>query len=69
MESCTFMIPQKVLNLGPYGHAGASGDMVGRFVPNSDPRECSGAPVMTIFVSHVGPYFPNIGYFEVYEGI
>ena len=57
------------LYLVPYGHAGASGDMVGRFVSNSDPGGCSGAPVMAIFVSHVGPRFPNIGYFEVYEGI
>ena len=24
---------------------------------------------MTIFGSHVGPHIPNIGYFEVYEGI
>ena len=24
---------------------------------------------MTIFVFYVGPHFPNIGYFEVYEGI
>ena len=57
------------LYLGLYGHVGASGDMVGRFVPNSDARGCSGAPVMTICVSHVGPHFPNMGYFEVYEGI
>ena len=38
-------------------------------MPNSDLGGCSGAPVMAIFVSHVGPHFPNIGYFEVYEGI
>ena len=75
MELCTFTIPPKVFKtcylvyLGPMGHGGASGDMVGRFVPNSDPGGCVGAPVMVIFVSHVGPHFPNIGYFEVCEGI
>ena len=55
--------------LAPYGHAGPSGDMVERFVPNSVPGGCSGAPVMVFFVSHVGPHFANIGYSEVYEGI
>ena len=57
------------LYLGLYGHAEASGDMVRRSAPNSDPVGCSGAPVIAMFVSHVGPHFPNIGYFEVYEGI
>ena len=38
-------------------------------MPNSDPGGCSGAPVKAMFVSHVGPHFSNIGYFEVYEGI
>ena len=38
-------------------------------MPNSDPGGCFGAPVMANFVSHVGPHFPNTGYFEVYEGI
>ena len=42
---------------------------MGRFVPNSDPGGCSGGSVMAIFVSHVSPHFPNIGYFEVYECI
>ena len=36
---------------------------------NSDPWGCSGARVMTIFGSHVGPYFSYIGYFEVYGDI
>ena len=27
-----------------------------------------GTPVMTIFVSHVDPHIPNIGYMKVYEG-
>ena len=36
---------------------------------NSDSGEYLGAPVMAIFVSHVVPHFPNIGDFEVYEGI
>ena len=75
MELCIFMMPPKVLEcifwlyLGFYGHAGAFGDMVGRFVLNSDSRGCSGAPAMDIFVSHVGPHFSNIGYFEVYGAI
>ena len=43
--------------------------MVGRFVPNCDSWGCSGAPVMVFFVSHVGPHFANIGFFEVYECI
>ena len=30
---------------------------------------CSRARVMTIFVSYVGPHFPNIEYFYVYKGI
>ena len=57
------------LYLGVYGHAGASGDMVGRFAPNSDPGGCYGGPVMTISVSHVGFHFANIGDFEVYVSI
>ena len=75
MELCTFMTSPKVFKtafLSVFGFLGcvrASGDMVGRFVPNSDLGGCSGDPVMVIFVSHVGPYFPNIGCFEVYEGI
>ena len=55
--------------MGSFGHARASGDMVGRCMPNSGRGGCSGARDMTIFVSHVGRHFPNIGYFEVYEGI
>ena len=75
MELCTFMTPSKVIKtqyfgyFGPYEHAGASGDMVGRFVSNSDQGGGSGAPVMGIFVSHVGPHFFNIGDSQVYEGI
>ena len=38
-------------------------------MPNSDFGGCSGASVIAIFVPHVGPHFPNIGYFEVYAGI
>ena len=34
-----------------------------------DPAGCSGGSVMAICVSHVGPYFTNIGYLDVYEGI
>ena len=38
-------------------------------MPNSDLGGCSGGPVMPICVSHGDPHFPNVGYFEVYEGI
>ena len=47
----------------------ASGDMVGIFVSSFDLWGCPGARVMTIFVSHVGRHFTNIGYFEVYGRI
>ena len=57
------------INLGPVGYARASGDMLGSFRSNSRFGKRSGARVMTIFVSHVGPHLPNIEYFEVYEGI
>ena len=40
--------------------------MVETYVSNSDPWECPGARVMTIFVSYVDPHCPNIEYFEVY---
>ena len=43
--------------------------MVGTYGSNSAPWGCSGARVMMIFGSHVGPHFANIEYFEVYEGI
>ena len=46
-----------------------SGDILGSFVSNSHLWKRSGVRVMTIFGSHVGPHFPNIGYFEVYGGI
>ena len=49
--------------------ARASGDMVKRFVSNSDLCGCSVARVIAIVVSQVGCHFPNIGYFEVYVGI
>ena len=57
------------LYLGPFGHGRASGDMVGRCLPNSDCGGCSGARVMAIFGSYVEPHFPNIGYFEAHGGI
>ena len=34
---------------------------------NYHPWKRSGVRVMTIFGSNVGPYFSNIGYFEVYR--
>ena len=43
--------------------------MVERVWSTFEPWGCSGARVMTIFVFYVGPRFPNIEYFEVYEGI
>ena len=43
--------------------------MVGAYVSNSDPWGCPGARVMTFVGSYVDLHFPNIGYFEVYEGI
>ena len=54
----------------PSGHAKASGDMVGRYMPNSGHGGYHGTRVMTIFMLYVGPHFPNIQmYVEVYEGI
>ena len=43
--------------------------MLGRFVSNSHLWKRSGARVMTIFRSHVGPHIHNIKYFWVYAGI
>ena len=57
------------LKLDPFGNARASGDMVETYVSNYDPWGCSGAQVVTTFVSYVAPHFPYIGYFEVYGGI
>ena len=55
--------------MGSVGCARASGDMVGTYVSNSDPWECSGARVMTIFGSYVDPHVAKIEYFQVYGGI
>ena len=55
--------------MGRYGHAGASGDMVGRFVPKSDSGDALELQLWPFVASHVGPHLPNIDYFEVYEGI
>ena len=60
------------LKLGPVGCARASGDMVGSFWSNYHPWGCSGARVMTIFGSHIGPHFLILAilkYMEVYKGI
>ena len=43
--------------------------MVGSFVSNSHLWKRSGAQVMIIFGSHVGPHISNIEYFEVYASI
>ena len=40
--------------------------MVGTFVSNYHSWGRPGAGDMTIFVSYVGPHFPNIGDFDVY---
>ena len=63
------MVERFWLKLGPVGCARASGHMVGTFVSSSDPWECPGTRVMTIFVSYVGPQFPDVGDFELYKGI
>ena len=60
---------QILMFLCPFGCARHSGDMIGSFVSNSHPWRRPGARVMTIFVSHVGPHFPNVEYFEVYGSI
>ena len=57
------------LNLGPVRCVRASGDMVGRCMPNSGRGGCSGTEVMTIVVSYVALHFPNIGYLKVYGSI
>ena len=43
------------------------GDMVVRYMPNSDPWGPPGTPFMTIFVFYVNPEIPNIEYFEANE--
>ena len=43
------------------------GDMVLRYMPNSDPWGTPGTPFMTIFVFYVNPQIPNIENFEAYE--
>ena len=59
--------------MGPYGHAGTSGDMAGRFVSNSDPGGCSGASVMDILLCLILVLIFSIldilKYMKVYEGI
>ena len=66
-QNCLFW-----LYLGSFGHARASGDMVGRCMPNSGRGGCSGERVMTIFVSHVGPHLflllDILKYMKVYGG-
>ena len=68
VKNCIFWVC-----LGPFGHARASGDTVGRCMPNSGRGGCSGDRVMTIFVSHVGPHFFRIfdilKYMKVCDGI
>ena len=50
-------------------HSKTSEDMLRSLWLNLDLGGCSKTRVMTIFVFHVDPHFPNIGYFEVYGGI
>ena len=43
------------------------GDMVLRYMPNSEPWEPPGTPFITIFVFYVNPKILNIEYFEANE--
>ena len=43
------------------------GDMVIRYMPNSDPWGPPGTPFMYIFVFYVNPQIPNIENFDAYE--
>ena len=43
------------------------GDMVVRYMPNSDPWGLLGISFMTIFVFYVNPQIPNIENLEAYE--
>ena len=45
------------------------GDMVVRYMPNSDPWGPPGIPFMTICVFYVNPQTPNIKNFDVYGGL
>ena len=45
------------------------GDMVLRYMPNSDPWGPPGTRVMTIFVFFVNPQISNIEIFDVYGGL
>ena len=53
----------------PSGCTKLFGDIMAAIVSNYHFWKRSGARVMAICGSHVGPHIPNIGYFEVYEGI
>ena len=70
MDNALLGPPQNSLKLpdltkiGAPGCTRAFGDMVGSFVSNSDPWGCSAVRDMTMFASHVGSHFPNIGYFQ-----
>ena len=55
--------------MASFGHGKTFGDMVKRCMPNSGHGGCPGTRFMTIGGSYVGPQFPNIGYFKVYEDI
>ena len=57
------------LILGSFEYKKMFGDMVLRYMPNSDPWGPPGTRVITIFVFYVGPHFPNIQYFDVCAGI
>ena len=53
--------------MGSFGYKKMLGDMVVRYMPNSDPWGPPGTRVMTIFVFYVNPQIPNIANFEAYE--
>ena len=53
--------------MGPFGHDKFLGDMVARYMPNSDPWGPPGTAFMTIFVFYVNSQMSNIEKNEAYE--
>ena len=57
--------------VGSFGHARTSGDMVGRFVPNSDLGGCSAgelSPSLCFFSAFIFLVLDILKYMRVYEG-
>ena len=67
------MTPKKPLKTGNLiktvvlGYKKMFGDMVVRYMPNSDPWGPPGTPFMTIVVFYVNPQIPNLEYLEANE--